>query len=100
MKLTSNFRAIQAVLVDAEQRQIKDKVVADWLDKLKDASYDVDDVLDEWNTAILKLQIEGVENASIPEKNVCFFFPSPRFCCKRVALRRDIGLKIKEINET
>ncbi|KAL5757824.1 hypothetical protein ACOSP7_020435 [Xanthoceras sorbifolium] len=90
-KLTSNFQAIQAVLVDAEQRQVKDKVVADWLDKLRDVSYDV---LDEWNTAILKMQIEGVENASIPKKKVCLLF-----CCKRIALRRDIGLKIKKINE-
>ncbi|KAH9668915.1 hypothetical protein KPL70_021574 [Citrus sinensis] len=30
-------------------------------DKLKHASYDTEDVLDEWNTARLKLQIEGVD---------------------------------------
>ena len=59
-KLTSNFQAIQAVLVDAEQRQVKETTVRVWLDKLKSVSYDVDDVLDEWNSAILKLQIEGV----------------------------------------
>ncbi|KAL5822736.1 hypothetical protein ACOSQ3_020653 [Xanthoceras sorbifolium] len=97
-KLTSNFRAIQAVLADAEQRKVKETAVGVWLDKLKDASYDMDDVLDEWNTAILKLQIEGVENAQIPKKKVCFVFSSPCFCFRQVALRRDIGLKIKEIN--
>ena len=57
-KLTSNFRAIQDVLHDAEQKQVKERAVRGWLDKLKDASYDMDDVLDEWNTAILKLQGE------------------------------------------
>ncbi|KAL5824581.1 hypothetical protein ACOSQ3_020644 [Xanthoceras sorbifolium] len=98
-KLTSNFRAIQAVLADAEQRQVTETAVGVWLDKLKDASYDMDDVLDEWNTAILKLQIEGVENAQIPKKKVCFMFSSPCLCSRQVALRRDIGLKIKEINE-
>ncbi|TXG46525.1 hypothetical protein EZV62_027980 [Acer yangbiense] len=70
-KLTSNFRAIRAVLIDAEQRQVQteeETPVGVWLDKLKDASYDMDDVLDEWNAAILKLQIEGVENAQIPKK--------------------------------
>ncbi|KAK3217879.1 hypothetical protein Dsin_011849 [Dipteronia sinensis] len=98
-KLTSNFRAIQAVLVDAEQRQVKEAAVGVWLDMLKDASYDMDDVLDEWNTAILKLQIEGVENAPIPKKKVCFMFSSRCICFRHVALRHDIGVKIKEINE-
>ncbi|TXG46461.1 hypothetical protein EZV62_028039 [Acer yangbiense] len=100
-KLTSNFEAIQAVLFDAEQRQVKEtdvnKAVGLWLDKLKDASYAMDDVLDEWNTAILKLQIEGVENAQIPKKNVRFLFSSPCFCFRQIALRHDIGVKIKEL---
>ncbi|KAK2654692.1 hypothetical protein Ddye_014548 [Dipteronia dyeriana] len=100
-KLTSNFEAIQAVLVDAEQRQVKETTLSlgVWLDKLKDASYDMDDVLDEWNTAILKLQIEGVENAQIPKKKVCFLFSSPCICFRQVGIRHDIGVKIKEINE-
>ncbi|TXG68918.1 hypothetical protein EZV62_003853 [Acer yangbiense] len=72
----------------------------DWLDKLKNASYDMDDVLDEWNTAILKLQSERAESAHVlHKKKVCFFFPSPRFCFKQVGLRRDIALKIKGINK-
>ncbi|TXG46308.1 hypothetical protein EZV62_028188 [Acer yangbiense] len=101
-KLTSNFRAIKAVLVDAEKRQVEtgeETPVGLWLDKLKDASYDMDDVLDEWNTAILKSQIEGVENAQTPKKNVRFLFSSPCFCFRKIALRHDIGVKIKEINE-
>ncbi|TXG68909.1 hypothetical protein EZV62_003844 [Acer yangbiense] len=97
-KLTSNFRAIQAVLLDAEGRGLKDTAARDWLDKLKNASYDMDDVLDEWNTEILKLQSERVESALVHTKKVCLFFPSPSFCFKQVGLRRDIALKIKEIN--
>ncbi|KAK3219900.1 hypothetical protein Dsin_013870 [Dipteronia sinensis] len=85
-KLTSNFQAIQAVLLDAERRGLKEMAARDWLDKLKSASYDMDDVLDEWNTAILK-------------KKVCLFLPSPGFCFKQVGLRRDIALKIKRINK-
>ncbi|KDO40328.1 hypothetical protein CISIN_1g043781mg, partial [Citrus sinensis] len=68
-KLTSNLRAIQAVLNDAEQRQVKEASVRLWLDQLKEASYDMEDVLDEWITARLKLQIEGVdENALVRKK--------------------------------
>ncbi|TXG68814.1 hypothetical protein EZV62_003749 [Acer yangbiense] len=70
-KLTSNFQIIQAVLVDAEQRQVTETAVRVWLEKLKDVSYDMDDVLDEWNTAILRrLQIEGAENARTPKRKV------------------------------
>ncbi|OMO66517.1 hypothetical protein COLO4_30519 [Corchorus olitorius] len=58
-KLTSNLQAIQAVLQDAEKRREKEAAVKLWLEKLKDVSYDVDDALDEWNTAILKLQNSG-----------------------------------------
>ncbi|TXG69033.1 hypothetical protein EZV62_003968 [Acer yangbiense] len=58
-KLTSNFRAIQDV--------------RGWLDQLKDASYDMDDVLDEWNTAILNLQGGEVgQNALVPKKKLNF----------------------------
>ena len=39
---------------DAEQRQVTETAVRLWLEKLKDVSYDVDDVLDEWNTSILQ----------------------------------------------
>ncbi|XP_031286259.1 putative disease resistance protein RGA1 [Pistacia vera] len=65
-KLTSNFQSIRAVLEDAESRQFKDIAVRNWLDKLKEAAYDIDDVLDEWNTSIGKLQLKEVENASNP----------------------------------
>ncbi|XP_031263628.1 putative disease resistance protein RGA1 [Pistacia vera] len=63
-KLTSHFRSIRVVLEDAENRQFMDSGVRDWLDKLKEASYDIDDVLDEWNTSIGKLQLTELRNAS------------------------------------
>ncbi|KAL9450503.1 hypothetical protein AB3S75_012271 [Citrus x aurantiifolia] len=104
-KLTSNLRAIQAVLHDAEKRQVKDETVRLWLDQLRDACYDMEDVLDEWNTARLKLQIDGVDDhqndAVVPKKKVCSFFPTAScFGCKPIVLRGDIARKIKEINET
>ncbi|KAJ4718826.1 Disease resistance protein [Melia azedarach] len=96
--LAKNLRTMRAVLVDAEQRQVKEESIRLWLDQLKDASYDMEDVLDEWNTARLKLQIEGVENA-IAQKKVCSFLTSSCFCFKQVSLRWDIAHKIKEIND-
>ncbi|XP_024039583.1 putative disease resistance protein RGA3 [Citrus clementina] len=95
-KLTSSLRVIEAVLHDAEKRQVKEETVRLWLDQLRCTCYDMEDVLGEWNTARLKLQIDGV-----PKKKVCSFFPTAScFACKPLVLRRDIALKIKEINET
>ncbi|KAJ4717939.1 Disease resistance protein [Melia azedarach] len=98
-KLNSNFRAIRAVLEDAENRQVKENAVRDWLDKLKEVSYDADDVLDEWNTAIQKLRMEKGENASKNETKVCSLIPSYCFSPRQVFLRRDIAIKIKGLNK-
>ena len=46
-KLTNNFQTIQAVLADAEERELKDGSIKRWIDQLKGVSYDMDDVLDE-----------------------------------------------------
>ncbi|KAH9718580.1 hypothetical protein KPL71_022276 [Citrus sinensis] len=97
-KLKHNFLAIQAVLVDAEQRQFKEETVRLWLDQLKDVSYYMGDVLDEWNTARLKLRIEGVD-ALVPQRKVCSFLPAAScFGFSQTFQRRDIAVKIKAIN--
>uniref|UniRef100_A0A6N2LPA2 Uncharacterized protein n=1 Tax=Salix viminalis TaxID=40686 RepID=A0A6N2LPA2_SALVM len=46
--LKHTFRTIQAVLQDAEVKQWKDEAIKVWLGHLKDAAYDVDDLLDEF----------------------------------------------------
>ncbi|KAF3450671.1 hypothetical protein FNV43_RR06760 [Rhamnella rubrinervis] len=101
--LESNLQAVGAVLVDAEKRQLKEMEVRRWLDELKDVSYEIDDVLDEWSTAILKSNLEnGVQTArSISKKKVCFSLLFP--CCpssqtSHVGYRLDIAHKIKSLN--
>ncbi|KAF2301031.1 hypothetical protein GH714_019399 [Hevea brasiliensis] len=66
--LTTKFQLIKAVLVDAENRQVKDDAVKLWMRELKNISYDMDDVLDEWTTAIQKSQIMGDERVSAENK--------------------------------
>ncbi|KAJ6370962.1 hypothetical protein OIU77_001465 [Salix suchowensis] len=48
-KLKRTFMTVQAVLKDAEEKQWKDKDIRIWLQDLKDAAYDADDVLDEFS---------------------------------------------------
>ncbi|KAK2640041.1 hypothetical protein Ddye_027836 [Dipteronia dyeriana] len=45
---------IQAVLSDAEEKQLTDRVVKMWLDDLRDLAYDVEDILDELATQALE----------------------------------------------
>ncbi|XP_055820920.1 putative disease resistance protein RGA1 [Solanum dulcamara] len=49
-RLSSMFSTIQAVLEDAEEKQLKDKPLENWLQKLNAATYEVDDILDEYKT--------------------------------------------------
>ncbi|GLT80529.1 hypothetical protein SLA2020_519640 [Shorea laevis] len=91
-KLASNFRAIKAVLEDAERQQMgKEKAsVRDWLYKLKEVSYDIENVLDEWSTTIFKSKLE--------KKKICSFIPSPSFCFNRGKLLHKTAHKILELN--
>ncbi|KAL5555537.1 hypothetical protein UlMin_037773 [Ulmus minor] len=103
--LKTNLEDIQAVLEDAEKKRLKKDcaVVKRWVEKLEGVSYDMDNVLDEWNTAILdyKIRKEEGEDLLAPKKEVCFPMPSC-FCSpkvNRLGLRRDIALKVKDLNE-
>ncbi|PRQ53254.1 putative P-loop containing nucleoside triphosphate hydrolase, leucine-rich repeat domain, L [Rosa chinensis] len=104
---SSKLKAIQAVLEDAEKKQLTDARVEDWLEKLKDVSYEMDDLLDEWNTEILRRQVEEKqekegENAPDTKKKVCFPMSSVCFCfgqANKVIHRRNIAKRIGELNE-
>uniref|UniRef100_A0A2N9F231 NB-ARC domain-containing protein n=1 Tax=Fagus sylvatica TaxID=28930 RepID=A0A2N9F231_FAGSY len=113
-ELKDKLRIIQAVMDDAKERQVTQHDEMHWLDQLKDAYYKMDDMLDNWNTARIKLEIEKEEENAADEINaapavmknkkvLCSFFPSPSFCfrhVKKLALRHDIGHKIKKLSET
>ncbi|KAL5996924.1 hypothetical protein ACLOJK_007849 [Asimina triloba] len=53
-KLRETFQSIQAVLADAEGRQVADKSVRLWLLRLRKVAYDIEDLLDEWLIAALE----------------------------------------------
>ncbi|KAK4395141.1 putative disease resistance protein RGA3 [Sesamum angolense] len=92
--LSSKLNTIRNVLDDAERRRYKDKTVHNWLRKLEDVSYDIDDVLDEWNYALRKLQIERKN-----KHKVCPIIPSSCLCFNKIATRRDIAKKIEGLKQ-
>ncbi|XP_050273294.1 putative disease resistance protein RGA3 [Quercus robur] len=104
-KLKGNLRTVKAVLNDAEKRQVTEEAVKVWLEKLNNACYKMEDVVDEWNTSMIKSAIqkkeENVDDAPVLKKKVCSFIPSPSYCfCQvdKLVLRHDIAHKIKELN--
>ncbi|XP_062010760.1 putative disease resistance protein RGA4 [Rosa rugosa] len=106
--LTKKLKAIRAVLEDAEQRQVMEASVKDWLNELNDVCDDMDDVLDEWITRALMHQLEkqekqGANALATTKKKVCFPFPSSCFRFGQVNQlfrRHEIAAKIKELNES
>ncbi|EOY15569.1 Nbs-lrr resistance protein, putative [Theobroma cacao] len=56
-KLRDKLQIIQAVIEDAEERQLKDKKVKIWLSKLRAVAYAADDLFDEITTQVLQRQL-------------------------------------------
>ncbi|XVF30983.1 hypothetical protein REPUB_Repub16aG0106200 [Reevesia pubescens] len=104
-RLESNFEAIQYELEDAEERQYSDKRLKHWLERFKQVSYDMEDVLDDWKTALQELQTPDEAETSttifVPKYwKVCDPFVSCfSFGSDQLVRRHDIATRIKEINE-
>ncbi|XP_030953084.1 putative disease resistance RPP13-like protein 1 isoform X2 [Quercus lobata] len=58
-KLKTSCLALSKVLNDAEEREITDTNVREWVDELKDAVYHAEDLLDEIATEALRCQVEA-----------------------------------------
>nr|CAD1828953.1 unnamed protein product [Ananas comosus var. bracteatus] len=100
--LRSNFSAIQAVLLDAEERSSAGKethALRDWLRKLKDAAYDADDLLDEIRTqaALRQQQYPEVLNQHQPAGKVREFLS--RANPMHLKFKRKMAHRMKELRE-
>ncbi|KAK6140851.1 hypothetical protein DH2020_025383 [Rehmannia glutinosa] len=104
-KLSSKLQKIQQVLRDAERKGVTDPKVRSWLNKLQDISYEIDDVLDEWDWQNIKLKMDELEDgsetssSSDPWEKVSSFLQSVCLCFRQVVERRGISLNIKQLNE-
>ena len=95
----STLLHLQAVLHDAEQRQIREEAVKTWLDNLKALAYDIEDVLDEFEAEAKRPSlVQGPQTSSSSSggkvrKLIPSFHPSG------VISKKKIGLKIKKITQ-
>ncbi|XWS42958.1 hypothetical protein CRYUN_Cryun16bG0058600 [Craigia yunnanensis] len=88
--LKSIVSAIKAMLLDAEERSVTSNLVKDWLQKLKDALYDADDLLDDFSTEALR---QGLLGGNKLTKEVRIFFSSSN----QFAYGLKMGHRIKAI---
>jgi Leucine-rich repeat (LRR) protein len=94
--LSSLITTIKATLQDAEEKQFTDNAIKDWLLKLKDAAYVLDDILDECATNALELEHKG-SKGGLTDKVRSSFLSSLN--PKQVAFRYKIAKKMKSIRE-
>ncbi|KAF2309189.1 hypothetical protein GH714_001127 [Hevea brasiliensis] len=71
LKWESMLKKIDAVLDDAEEKQMTNQLVKIWLNDLRDLAYDVEDIIDEFSIEALrhKLEVEPVARAGKNDKN-------------------------------
>lgn len=86
---------IQAVLIDAKQKQIRDRAVKLWLDDLKTLAYDIEDILDEFNTEANQHSFEkGPQTSTSKERKLI-----RSFHLSAVMFNQKFGKKIKKITQ-
>ncbi|XP_026438656.1 disease resistance protein RGA2-like isoform X2 [Papaver somniferum] len=86
-RLKQTLEVIAAVTSAAESKQINDAAISLWLKRLKQVSYDADDVLDE-------ISYEAMHRSHNKDSKVKVFFSSSN----QVAFRLKMAHKIKGIN--
>ncbi|KAL0561851.1 hypothetical protein IC582_002296 [Cucumis melo] len=89
-KLKHSLSAIQAVLHDAEDQQSKNNQVKDWVLKLQDVLYEIDDLIDESSYETLRRQVLAKHRRYRKQVRILF---------SKFKSNWKIGHKIKEIRE-
>ncbi|KAH6806833.1 hypothetical protein C2S51_027941 [Perilla frutescens var. frutescens] len=84
-KLSSILTTVQAVLEDAEDKQIESKPIRDWLRKLNCLAYEIDDIFDECETHVSRLNHTQSKLS--------------RYSLRKILYRHKIGRRMKKVTE-
>ncbi|XP_031485999.1 putative disease resistance protein RGA3 [Nymphaea colorata] len=96
--LSTTLTLIRPALDDAEQQQVIEKGVRNWLRMLKGLAYDAEDIIDE---CIAKGLISRDHDDT--KGKLCGFFPNPSYCFRNptsfqdVKFRRDISIRVENL---
>ena len=96
--LSTTLSMIQALLEDAEEKQLEDKAVRVWLLNLKDVAYNMDKLLNDYEAEQLQSKLEGQRVHGWRKTKVitCLFSCS---CWHRTLSHYKVAYKIKDIRE-
>ncbi|CAL5331082.1 unnamed protein product [Camellia sinensis] len=92
---TNMLRQIEALLIDAEEKQLTDRAVNLWLDDLQDLAYDLDDLVDEFATEALRHSLKAKPPQASSSK---VWNPIPNFKPRDVVFNFKMRSKIEGIN--
>ncbi|KAL7166647.1 hypothetical protein ACSBR2_037333 [Camellia fascicularis] len=95
-KLSSTLSTIRDVLEDAEQKQLQNKHIQNWLKELNDAVYEADDILDECATEALQCESKRLGYGSVKKVSTSLLTCYP---LQNILFRHKIGNRIKEITQ-
>ncbi|XP_031286098.1 putative disease resistance protein RGA3 [Pistacia vera] len=91
-KLESTVNTIKLVILDAEEQHSKNREVTDWIQRLKDAFYDANDLLDDFFTQLRRGEV--LSRNKLANKVRIFFSKS-----NQIANSLRMAHKIKTIRE-
>ncbi|KAM7524442.1 hypothetical protein LguiA_014344 [Lonicera macranthoides] len=91
-RLQSSMSIVRGILLDAEEQQVTNRAVREWMQMLKDILFDVDETVDDFETEALQRQVEVYGNKL---KEVRYFFTSSN----PFKVRWSTGRKIKGLRE-
>ena len=97
-RLRDSLDEVRDMLRVAEEKQVELKSVKRWLNQLKDAAYNAEDVLDELFYEHLRREVE-TENQQQVEVCKCFPLSRGSFFLKKAALHAKIAHKVRKVNE-
>lgn len=89
--------AIEAGLCDAEEKQLKSRAVKLWLDDLKDLAYDVEDILDKFDSEMLRRKVNEPNQTGVSK--VRGLFPKVKLHFNIKQEIEDITDRLHEISE-
>uniref|UniRef100_A0A2N9G3W5 Disease resistance RPP13-like protein 1 n=1 Tax=Fagus sylvatica TaxID=28930 RepID=A0A2N9G3W5_FAGSY len=97
-KWRQTLLAIQSVLKDAEEKQLTDVNVKNWLDSLRDLAYDLEDILDEFAIEVMQRKLKSSEHDESSTSNKVRSLVPTGFTPSAVKFNIRMKFEIEKIN--